>query len=70
MTAGEVISVTYPDADVQGLVSAKAVFRRVHGLIAHRLSKDTSTARALRAQLRGALNREVGSVPAIWALQS
>ena len=53
MTAGEVISVTYPDADAQGLVSEKAVFRRVHGLIAHRLSKDTSTARALRAQLRG-----------------
>lgn len=68
MTVGEVISVTYPDADVQGLVSEKAVFRHVHGLIAHRLSKDTSTARALRAQLRGALNREVGSVPAIWDL--
>ena len=70
MTVGEVISVTYPDADVQGLVSAEAVFRHVHGLIAHRLSKDTSTARALRAQLRGALNREVGRCQWVVAMSS
>ena len=48
--------------------AGQAVRSRVNGLIVHRLSKDTPSARALRAQLRSALGKETGSIPAIWDL--
>lgn len=56
------------DGASQGYSSRSAVRGRVAGLIVHRLSKETPSARALRAQLRGALGKEVGSIPAIWDL--
>ena len=59
---------TRPDGASQGYSSRSAVRGRVAGLIVHRLSKETPSARALRAQLRGALGKEVGSIPAIWDL--
>lgn len=59
---------TPPDRDTRGLASRASVYGRVNGLIIHRLSKDSPAARAQRAQLRGALGREVGTVPEIWDL--
>ena len=59
---------TPPDQETRGLASDTSVYGRVHGLIVHRLSKDSPAARAQRAQLRGALGREVGTVPEIWDL--
>ena len=59
---------TPPAPSSQGLSSSAAVHGRVNGLIVHRLSTSSPSARALRAQLRGALSKEVGTVPAIWYL--
>ena len=59
---------TPPDQETRGLASHTSVYGRVNGLIVHRLSKDSPAARAQRAQLRGALGREVGTVPEIWDL--
>ena len=68
MTSNSVESGTTPIREVSGLSSGQAVRSRVNGLIVHRLSKDTPSARALRAQLRSALGKETGSIPAIWDL--
>ena len=59
-------NVADPDASPRGLSSRKAVYGRVGGLIVNRLSKDNPSARSLRAQLRSALGKESGSIPAIW----
>ena len=59
---------TPPERSSRGLSSRAAVRGRVNGLIVHRLSTSSPSARALRAQLRGALGKEVGTVPAIWDL--
>lgn len=50
------------------LSSEKGVKYRVRSLILGRLSPQDAWAVASRAQLRSALGREVGSVPAIWSL--
>lgn len=68
MTSNSAESGTAPIREVSGLSSGQAVRSRVNGLIVHRLSKDTPSARALRAQLRSALGKETGSIPAIWDL--
>lgn len=68
MTSNSAESGTAPIREVLGLSSGQAVRSRVNGLIVHRLSKDTPSARALRAQLRSALGKETGSIPAIWDL--
>ena len=68
MTSNSAESETAPIREVSGLNSGHAVRSRVNGLIVHRLSKDTPSARALRAQLRSALGKETGSIPAIWDL--
>ena len=68
MTSNSAGSGTTPIREVSGLSSGQAVRSRVNGLIVHRLSKDTPSARALRAQLRSALGKETGSIPAIWDL--
>lgn len=68
MTSNSAESGTTPIREVSGLSSGQAVRSRVNGLIVHRLSKDTPSARALRAQLRSALGKETGSIPAIWDL--
>ena len=68
MTSNSAESGTAPIREVSGLNSGQAVCSRVNGLIVHRLSKDTPSARALRAQLRSALGKETGSIPAIWDL--
>ena len=68
MTSNSAESGTAPIREVSGLNSGQAVRSRVNGLIVHRLSKDTPSARALRAQLRSALGKEAGSIPAIWDL--
>ena len=68
MTSNSAESGTAPIREVSGLSSGQAVRGRVNGLIVHRLSKDTPSARALRAQLRSALGKETGSIPAIWDL--
>ena len=68
MTSNSAESGTAPIREVSGLNSGQAVRSRVNGLIVHRLSKDTPSARALRAQLRSALGKETGSIPAIWDL--
>lgn len=68
MTSNSAESGTSPIREVSGLNSGQAVRSRVNGLIVHRLSKDTPSARALRAQLRSALGKETGSIPAIWDL--
>jgi len=68
MTSNSAESETAPIREVSGLNSGQAVRSRVNGLIVHRLSKDTPSARALRAQLRSALGKEAGSIPAIWDL--
>lgn len=68
MTSNSAESGTAPIREVSGLNSGQAVHSRVNGLIVHRLSKDTPSARALRAQLRSALGKETGSIPAIWDL--
>ena len=68
MTSNSAESGTAPIREVSGLNSGHAVRSRVNGLIVHRLSKDTPSARALRAQLRSALGKETGSIPAIWDL--
>lgn len=61
-------NVADPDASPRGLSSRKSVYGRVGGLIVNRLSKDNPSARSLRAQLRSALGKESGSIPAIWDL--
>lgn len=61
-------NVADPDGAPRGLSSRGAVYGRVDGLIVNRLSKETPSARGLRAQLRGALGKEIGSIPAIWEL--
>ena len=68
MTSNSAESGTAPIREVSGLRPRQAVRSRVNGLIVHRLSKDTPSARALRAQLRSALGKETGSIPAIWDL--
>ena len=68
MTSNSAESETTLIREVSGLNSGQAVRSRVNGLIVHRLSKDTPSARALRAQLRSALGKETGSIPAIWDL--
>lgn len=68
MTSNSAESGPTPIHEVSGLSSGQAVRSRVNGLIVHRLSKDTPSARALRAQLRSALGKETGSIPAIWDL--
>ena len=68
MTSNSAESETAPIREVSGLNSGQAVRSRVNGLIVQRLSKDTPSARALRAQLRSALGKETGSIPAIWDL--
>lgn len=68
MTSNSAESETTLIREVSGLNSGQAVRSRVNGLIVHRLSKDTPSARALRAQLRSALGKEIGSIPAIWDL--
>lgn len=68
MTSYSAESGTTPIREISGLSSGQAVRSRVNGLIVHRLSKDTPSARALRAQLRSALGKETGSIPAIWDL--
>ena len=68
MTSNSAESGTTPIREVSGLSSGQAVRSRVNRLIVHRLSKDTPSARALRAQLRSALGKETGSIPAIWDL--
>lgn len=68
MTSNSAESGAAPIRKFSGLDSQQAVCSRVNGLIVHRLSKDTPSARALRAQLRSALGKETGSIPAIWDL--
>ncbi len=68
MTGNVAAAQTPPAPSSQGLSSRAAVRGRVNGLIVHRLSTSSPSARALRAQLRGALGKEVGTVPAIWGL--
>lgn len=68
MTSNVAAAQTPPAPSSQGLSSRAAVRGRVNGLIVHRLSTSSPSARALRAQLRGALGKEVGTVPAIWDL--
>ena len=68
MTSNVAAAQTPPAPSSQGLSSPAAVGRRVNGLIVHRLSTSSPSARALRAQLRGALGKEVGTVPEIWGL--
>ena len=68
MTSNSAESGTASSRKVPRMNSGAAVRSRVNGLIEHRLSKDTPSARALRAQLRSALGKEAGSIPAIWDL--
>ena len=68
MTSNDAVPETPPDGGAQGLSTWCAVYGRVGGLIVNRLWKETPSARALRAQLRGALSQEAGSVPALWDL--
>ena len=68
MTSNSAESGTASSRKVPRMNSGAAVRSRVNGLIVHRLSKDTPSARALRAQLRSALGKETGSIPAIWDL--
>ncbi len=68
MTSNEAVPETPPDGGGKGLSTRRAVYGRVNGLIVNRLWKDNPSSRALRAQLRGAISRESGSVPAIWDL--
>ena len=68
MTSNDAAPETPPDDGTTGLSTCGAVYGRVGGLIVNRLWKETPSARALRAQLRGALSREVGSVPELWDL--
>ena len=68
MTSNDAAPETTPNGAAKGLSTRHAVYGRVGGLIANRLWKETPSARALRAQLRGALSREAGSVPELWDL--
>ncbi len=68
MTSNDAAPETPPDGAAKGLSTRRAVYGRVGGLIANRLWKETPSARALRAQLRGALSREAGAVPELWDL--
>ena len=68
MTSNDAAPETPPDSGATGLSTRGAVYGRVGGLIVNRLWKETPSARALRAQLRGALSREAGSVPELWDL--
>ncbi len=68
MTSNDAAPETPPDGGVKGLSTRGAVYGRVGGLIVNRLWKETPSARALRAQLRGALSREAGTVPELWDL--
>ena len=68
MTSNDAAPETPPDDGTTGLSTCGAVYGRVGGLIVNRLWKETPSARALRAQLRGALSREAGSVPELWDL--
>ena len=68
MTSNDAAPETPPDGGARGLTTRGAVYGRVGGLIVNRLWKETPSARALRAQLRGALSREAGSVPELWDL--
>jgi len=68
MTSNDAAPETPPDGGAKGLSTHGAVYGRVGGLIVNRLWKETPSARALRAQLRGALSREAGSVPELGAL--
>lgn len=68
MTSNDAAPETPSDGGAKGLSTRRAVYGRVSGLIANRLWKETPSARALRAQLRGALSREAGSVPELWDL--
>ena len=68
MTSNDAVPETPPDGGGKGLSTRRAVYGRVNGLIVNRLWKDSPSSRALRAQLRGAISREAGSVPAIWDL--
>ena len=68
MTSNDAVPETPPDGAAKGLSTRRAVYGRVGGLIVNRLWKETPSARALRAQLRGALSREAGSVPKLWDL--
>ena len=68
MTSNDAAPETPPDNGATGLLTHGAVYGRVGGLIVNRLWKETPSARALRAQLRGALSREAGSVPELWDL--
>ena len=68
MTSNDAAPETPPDDGATGLSTHGAVYGRVGGLIVNRLWKETPSARALRAQLRGALSREAGSVPELWDL--
>ena len=68
MTSNDAAPDTPPDSAAKGLSTRRAVYGRVGGLITNRLWKETPSARALRAQLRGALSREAGSVPELWDL--
>ena len=68
MTSNDAAPETPPDGAAKGLSTRRAVYGRVGGLIVSRLWKETPSARALRAQLRGALSQEAGSVPELWDL--
>ena len=68
MTSNDAAPETPPDRGGERFATRRAVYGRVGGLIANRLWKETPSARALRAQLRGALSREAGSVPELWDL--
>ena len=68
MTSNDAAPETPPDDGTTGLSTCGAVYGRVGGLIVNRLWKETPSARALHAQLRGALSREAGSVPELWDL--
>mgnify|MGYP000844302531 CR=1 FL=1 len=68
MTSNDAAPETPPDGGAKGLSTRRSVYGRVGGLIVNRLWKETPSARALRAQLRGALSREAGSVPELWDL--
>ena len=68
MTSNDAAPETPPDGGAKGLSTRGAVYGRVGGLIVNRLWKETPSARALRAQLRGALSREAGTVPELWDL--
>ena len=68
MTSNDAAPETPLDGAVKGLSTRGAVYGRVRGVIANWLWKQTPSARALRAQLRGALSREAGSVPELWDL--